>query len=221
MEDLFEGINTEKENQVARTESESNSSTESKEEKQLKWRDEYFKEKKEKEELKAKLEKRDIAFKELGFNGDVEEEVLKRRAERSGQSVEEIKAERDKTINEAKEQAKKELQKEYEQRFLEKQQRLKDLAEIKAKYPDVTVEDTIGLGKKFITLMATGYFTPLEAYEASKPKEEKIVSSGSTKGGVSTDEDYFSPEEVSQMTRAQVKKNFSKIEKSMEKWNKK
>lgn len=76
-----------------------------------------------------------------------------------------------------------------------------DISEIKKKFPDETAKSVKGLGRDFITIMATGLFTATEAYEkALSKKTAKPKSTGGVTQTVSNRKDYYTSDELDRLT---------------------
>lgn len=226
--DLFEDVEEETEEQieqeqdvvedVEKDEGEKPSEVKGKD----RWRDNYFKEKKAREGLEGQLAKFKQALKEYADSDDAEEVLLQKKANETGQTVEEIKAEREKYIEEGIKKGKELARTEWEKEQESKAVFTRDLAAIKEKYPDVVAKEVSDLGSDFIKLMQTGVVSAVEAYELTHKVEtkptKKTASTGSTEsvgGGV---KDFFTSEEVDNMSREEIRKNFDVIERSMTKW---
>lgn len=98
----------------------------------------------------------------------------------------------------------------------------KDLAEIRAAYPDEKAEDVAELGEEYLAMMATGKVSAIAAYEAVRAHKQrsapKAPSMGDVGGSAGKEKEFFTREEVLKMTQAEVSQNFEKIRKSQAKW---
>lgn len=96
-----------------------------------------------------------------------------------------------------------------------------DLSEIKTTYPDEKAASVFDLGEDFLRLCAGGV-APIVAYEAvraQKKRSSKLApSTGDIKAAPKPEGEFFTKEQVESMTPEQVKANYDKIRKSMEKW---
>lgn len=176
-----------------------------------KWRDEYFK-------AQNALKEKDEELKK--YKEAEKEKEIKAKAEKTGQSIEELKAEQEKIRAEAAREERAKIESEYQNKIEVEKQLAKDMADIKAKYPDEKRTSVQELGGKFLRLMLTGDYTAVEAYELCERKPvKKVVTTGSTEStGGAVDKDFFTAEEVKAMSPQEVAKNFDKIEKSIKKW---
>ena len=93
-----------------------------------------------------------------------------------------------------------------------------DLKEIKDAHPDVSIKDVEELGEDFFKYRAMG-IDAVSVYEAIQMKKGvppkpmgKVRTSAPTKTG------YFTRDEVANMSKEQIHKNFDKIRESMSKW---
>jgi len=92
-----------------------------------------------------------------------------------------------------------------------------DIEKIKAKYPDIEVLEDLPDG--FVDIMATGKIKdPVLAYEMLMPKKDTPVSTGSVKGKETIEKEFFTRDEVKNMSRSEIKKNYEKIIASQKKW---
>lgn len=98
----------------------------------------------------------------------------------------------------------------------------RDMAAIKAAYPDEQAKSVMDLGEDFMALMATGQLDAVGAYEAIRRKRnagrKQPPSMGAVATGGNEPKDYFTKEEVQRMSQAEVKKNLDVINKSMKRW---
>lgn len=222
MEDLFDEVTATVETEDNKQQDVAKETTqESKsEDKQEKWRDGFFKEKQAREALAAENKKYKDAFKALGIEDDPEAAVLKHKAEKTGQTEDEIRAEIERYKAQGKEEAKAELQAQEEQKAI----RLKDLEDIKAKFPDCKASDTLELGQEFIDLMRLGRYSAVEAYgivNRNKPEKKATVSTGSTEShGSPNEKTFFTAEEIRQMSPEDERKYHDIIMATMDKWSK-
>lgn len=239
MENLFENYETEIEDVVINDEAQNQSAivddgkTIETEKDKKKERADFFKAKKEIEEqkqslieenkrLKAKEQSYQKVVKELGYDGEVDEIEITLESEKSGKSVEEIKSQkrlRDEEIAKLADAKAEELvASKLEKKEIEKLVAV-DFASIREKYPDGQIrEEKL---KAFAVLRSNG-IGAVEAFEIlEKPtskESKKSVSTGSTEVLWIVEKEFYSKAEVDKMSEAEVRKNFSKIEKSMEMW---
>ena len=222
MENLFDDAETTVETAKDKGQDvESKPTQESKpEDKQEKWRDSFFKEKQAREALAAENKRYKDAFESLGIGKDPEAAVLKHKAEKTGQTEDEIRAEIELYKAQGKEEAKAELKAQEEQRAI----RQKDLEDIKAKFPDCKASDTLELGQEFIDLMKIGRYSAVEAYDIinrNKPEKKATVSTGSTEShGSPNEKTFFTAEEIRQMSPEDERKYHDIIMATMDKWSK-
>ena len=166
------------------------------------------------------------ALKAVGFNGEIDDVMMSLRGKNDGsyeneyikstqeyQSLErELKSKNDmlmKTIHE-----------------LRKVEFDKDLTSIKAVYPELEASSVWDLGSNYATLMASGIFDPLTAYETSKLLKERSTKQlpptmGSFASSESTGEKmYYSPKDVDRLSRDDYNnpRIIQRIRKSMTKW---
>lgn len=97
----------------------------------------------------------------------------------------------------------------------------KDLAEIRAAYPDETAASIDELGEEYLTIMQAGRVSALAAYEAvraHKQRQGQPPSMGDVGGSVGKEKEFFTRSEVLKMDPAQVSRNFEKIRRSQAKW---
>ena len=102
----------------------------------------------------------------------------------------------------------------------------KDLTSIKAVYPELEASSVWDLGSNYATLMASGIFDPLTAYETSKLlKERSTKQSPPTMGSFAASEStgekmYYSPKDVDKLSRDDYNnpRIIQRIRKSMTKW---
>lgn len=184
----------------------------------------------EREKRIAELEKEKSVYEkglgEMGYTG--EDAIFKAIAENTEKTVAEVKAAWEKKNTDIETAVKnhpavkkaEELAAEYEKRAAEAI-RQNDLIAIKAKYPDVEADDVSEFGDKFARLRLAG-FDAVEAYKFVQQETTKkpVISTGSTKGGGGDTSDYFTLDEIKAMSKAEVEKNYDKIEKSLKKINK-
>lgn len=220
MEDLFDDVETTVEtadNEGQDVEAKSTQESEVVDKKE-KWRDNFFKEKQVNEELSQKVKKYEEAFEVLGIDKDPEKAVLRHKAEKTGQTEEEIREE----IKRYKEQGKREAEEEMKRNQEMTALRLKDLEAIKAEHPECNVSDTVELGREFAELMSLGRYTAVEAYEIinrKKPEKKATVSTGSTEShGSANEKTFFTADEVRNMSPEDQEKFHDVIMKSMTKW---
>lgn len=159
---------------------------------------------------------------EYGLDGDLLDMVDQLAALQSGLSVDEIRQER--LLQEQQRQFINDIQHEkdfYKNIAVEK---LKSdlLAEIKNVYPDCSANSVDEFGLDFANLLQGGV-SPAVAYAAvnfaqnaaSTPLPPDI---GAVNNIDSPDSDYFTREQVKQMTKEQVHKHWKKIQRSRAKW---
>lgn len=98
----------------------------------------------------------------------------------------------------------------------------RDMAAIKAAYPDEQAKSVMDLGEDFMALMATGQLDAVGAYEAIRRKRnagrKQPPSMGAVATGGSEPKTFYTRDEVARMTPAEVEKNLDAINKSMAKW---
>lgn len=103
---------------------------------------------------------------------------------------------------------------------------LGQLSDFASLFPAVdidTVPESVWESVKKGTSLAAAYALYEKRMEAERVKIERINSINSLKSagaaGKNTANEYFTPDDVKKMSRAEVRSNFSKIKKSMAKWN--
>ena len=153
------------------------------------------------------------SLKASGFNGTIAEIADQITANARGVSVDAVREER------LSQQQQTNIQNERDMYKAELNKMLinADIEKIKAKYPDIEVFEDLPDG--FVDIMATGKIKdPVLAYEMLMPKKETPVSTGSVKGKETIEKEFFTRDEVKNMSRAEVKKNYDKIIASQKKW---
>lgn len=159
------------------------------------------------------------ALERLNFRGENTDELLDQvEAYNSGKSVDQIRKSR---------QAQERLMSLQQENVALRQRESRrvfadDLAEIKSKYPEVKAREIGELGDEFVRLRASGVDN-LMAYEVVRRHQELTQkptppSTGSVKSAGGAVKEYFTASEVRAMSPSEVKKNYAKIRKSMQKW---
>ena len=181
-------------------------------------------------ELAKQKAKYDKGLGEMGYKG--EDAIFKAVADSTGKSMAEVKAEWDKHNADIEEAVKnhpfvKEAEKLRAELLAEKERqeatiiRKNDLLAVKTKYPNEKAEDVGDFGEEFAGLRRAG-FDAVRAYEIlqlnKKEETKKPVSTGSTLGG-SNGTEYYTMDEIKAMTPDEMRKNYSKVEKSLKKIN--
>lgn len=184
-------------------------------------------------ELEAKLSKVTSTLQEKyglpkDMGADEIADVLLAHAERK--TVEQVKAEREAREAEVRERVKTDPEymsikaqlEEYERADAERQFAA-DLSEIKAKYPDEKATSVLKLGPEFLQLCASGFVTPLVAYEALRNNKKTTAppSTGDITSSSSKEKDFYTSEEVDKLTDEDYDKNpklMDIVRKSMLKW---
>ena len=167
------------------------------------------------EELERKLAEYDEALSYV-FEGEGDERVVKAKAFGEGKTEEQVKAERElESLKSEKERLEEELENvEVERRMAEDLEIIKKI--------DPSVKTLLDLDPSFFQMIATGYVSAEEAYYACKAKADRgKVKTPEPVGEVKTSpeaKDYFTRDEVEAMSKADVKKNFDAIRRSMTKW---
>lgn len=149
-----------------------------------------------------------------------------------GISVEQLAAER--AAEEAKNRKMVESDPEY-QRVMQENERLqqalvrdlmaKDFDILKSAHPDLKATSIEDLGEDFAKLRGLGWDAK-EAYAAIQAKEKANMktpppSTGSVKTSVASDKEFYTPEEVDRITREDLRKDptlIDKIKRSMARW---
>lgn len=185
------------------------------------------------EAMKAEKERLTNSFGLFGFKGNVDEIEDQAKAHYSGKTVEEVRNERlqaQKVIEEQQRREQETLAKDNQIKDLQRQLNARilddDLKKIQAIDPNVkSLEE---LGKKFFGMMASGDWTPEQAYYAIKSAENANKKTpppemGKVNATQKADKTYYTQAEVDAMIAADDKAldNPSvneKIRKSMTKW---
>jgi|GEM_PF-1686574 len=172
------------------------------------------------EKMKAKQDARIAALSNMGVDD------IDAMAEATGMTRDEVLA----TIQREEEAAEAEIRdkekdmriKELEDQILEAQverEMSKDLAELQ-KY-DPSIKSLEDLGEDFVAYIAAG-LNAKQAYAAVKSMKSTEPTPATPPGAISEtpppEKDYFTEDEVDNMTPSQVKANLSKIMASMSKW---
>ncbi|MBQ6929004.1 MAG: hypothetical protein IJN27_01675 [Oscillospiraceae bacterium] len=153
------------------------------------------------------------SLKASGFNGTAAEIADQIAASARGVSVETIREERLSQQQQADIRSERDMYK----AELNKMLISADIEKIKAKYPDIEVLEDLPDG--FVDIMATGKIKdPVLAYEMLMPKKDTPVSTGSVKGKETIEKEFFTRDEVKNMSRSEIKKNYEKIIASQKKW---
>lgn len=162
----------------------------------------------------SKYERLEKSLKDCGFEGSVEEIADSITARVKGIDVSEVRRQRE---DEQQRQSETE-QLSYYKSELSKILINRDIDKIREKYPEVeSLED---MPDGFIEIMATGKVkNPVVAYEMLLPKKEVPASTGSLKGAdINTAKDFFTKDEVNQMSDTDIERNLDKIRSSMSRW---
>ena len=100
-----------------------------------------------------------------------------------------------------------------------------ELGDFSSLFPNVSIDDIpecVWDSVKKGTSIAASYALYEKRTEAERIRREQINSLNASKSagiaGKDTANEYFSPEEVKKMSRAEVHANFAKIRRSMQKW---
>lgn len=187
-------------------------------------------------ELKKQLAERDKLMDTVGdiygYKGSPDEVRDMLIANDRGISVEQLRAERAADV--AKQRALVENDPEYK-RAIEENKHLqdvlvqdrmaKDLQMLKAAYPDLKAETVDDLGEDYAKLIGLGW-SAKEAYEGSLARTRANMktpppSTGPVKSQVPADKEFYTPEEVDRITREDLKKDptlMDKIKRSMARW---
>ena len=98
----------------------------------------------------------------------------------------------------------------------------KDLAAIKKAFPDEKAKHISELGDEFMAMMASGKVSAVAAYRAIREQRQldhpAPKSMGDVGGSGGTEKEYYTPDEVKRMSKAEISKNFDKIRRSMTQW---
>ncbi len=98
----------------------------------------------------------------------------------------------------------------------------RDLAAIKAAYPDEQAKSVTDLGNDFMAIMATGQLDAVRAYEAIRGKRnatrKQPPSMGPVAAGGSEPKTFYEKDEVARMSPAEIEKNLDAINNSMKHW---
>lgn len=98
----------------------------------------------------------------------------------------------------------------------------RDIAAIKAKYPDEQANSVLELGDDFMQIMSTGQLPAIVAYEAIRAKRnagrQQPPSMGAVATGGKEEKKYFTPDDIDRMTPAEIEKNLDAINASMRRW---
>ena len=95
-----------------------------------------------------------------------------------------------------------------------------DLAQIRAAHPEESARSVGELGPQYLAICAAGV-DPLCAYEAVRSHRDRTAPPPSTGafGGKPPAREFFTRDEVAQMSRSEIHRNFDKIRRSMSHWN--
>ena len=185
------------------------------------------------EAMKAEKERLTNSFGLFGFKGNVDEIEDQAKAHYTGKTVEEVRNERlqaQKVFEEQQRREQENLAKDNQIRDLQKQLNARilddDLKKIQAIDPNVkSLEE---LGKRFFGMMASGDWTPEQAYYAIKSAENANKKTpppeiGKVNATQKADKTYYTQDEVDAMIAANDKaldnpSVLEKIRKSMTKW---
>lgn len=175
----------------------------------------------EKQELERKLAEleaeRDEYNETLGLFFDGDDKIAQAQAHYNNISVEEARERVDaKRAETSLKQENEDLHAQLDE-LQYKQQKLDDLAEIKAKYPDAKIKDVEELGEEFFAYRAMG-IPASEVYNGLQMKKSKPPKSMGKPKTAPAEKSYFTKEEVDAMSKSEVSKNFEKIRASMSKW---
>ena len=185
------------------------------------------------EAMRAEKERLTNSFGLFGFKGNVDEIEDQAKAHYSGRTVEEVRNERlqaQKVFEEQQRREQENLAKDNQIRELQKQLNARilddDLKKIQA--IDPSVKSLEELGKKFFGMMASGDWTPEQAYYAIKSAENANKKTpppeiGKVNATQKADKTYYTSEEVDAMIASNDKalddpSVLEKIRKSMTKW---
>lgn len=161
-----------------------------------------------------------VTLEENSISSDItDEDINAAQKEKSEEDNEKI-AELTDTINSLKEKiAELEAASESQKRLLN------ELGEFNTLFPDVSVSnlpEEVWESVKAGTALAASYALYEKRMEAESQRIAKINASNFSKSagvaGKHTKNEYFTPEEVRNMSRAEVHINYSKIKESMKKW---
>ncbi len=153
------------------------------------------------------------SLKAQGFTGSIVEIADQITANARGISIEDVRTERETLTQQDNLKNERDFYKNQINEIIINQ----DINKIKSKYPDIeSLED---LPDGFVEIMATGKVKdPIIAYEMLRPQKEVPTSTGSLKSNDKQEKEYFTREEVKQMSKEQVHKNYEKIMASQKKW---
>ena len=97
----------------------------------------------------------------------------------------------------------------------------KDLESVKKYNPKESAKTVDDLGETFIKLRCSG-LDPVTAYEVAVKEKQRLnpapPSMGDVKGGNAAEPEFYTFEQVKNMTQAEVSKNYEKIRKSQARW---
>jgi hypothetical protein len=182
----------------------------------------------------------DAVKEHLGYQGSNPEEIrLAILAQQQGKSVAEIREQESLEVKRAQELLESNPEVIELRRFKAEQiakaqaeSLARDLAEIKAKYPNETAADIKELGETFAKLRAAGVDN-LTAYRAIKPdstvsvtpktEEPPLPETGAVNGAAATEEkEYYTPQEVDKLTKKDLSNPtvWERVRASMTKWGK-
>jgi hypothetical protein len=153
------------------------------------------------------------------WDGDSADDVLlKAQAQAEGVDYEQLKAEQERALVEARQREEANY---YKDLYLNSQAEAlmaKDLAEIQA--IDSNVKSLDELGADFGKLVCSGSLSAVEAYNIIKSRVKPLppTSAPIKNGNASVDKGFFTRDEVKAMTQEEVRKNYEKIQNSMGKW---
>ncbi|MEG2915246.1 MAG: hypothetical protein RR806_06340 [Oscillospiraceae bacterium] len=97
-----------------------------------------------------------------------------------------------------------------------------EFSKIKNLYPDEPAKDISDFGEDFINLISTQKVDPIVAYEAVRLAKIKTSKTPPSMGSINpkndSHQDFFTKDQVANMSQKEVKRYFDVIEKSMRKW---
>jgi hypothetical protein len=167
------------------------------------------------------LQKRNEEYEEaLGLFFDGDDKDVQAHAYYEDRPIEEVVAEREaKEELEALQNENAALKENLETKEVERLME-RDLAAIQEIDPNIKTLDD--LGEDFLSLIATGKLTGTQAYYAAKSMQDaKAIKKPDLPGAANQspeEKEYFTRDEVDNMSASEVHKNYDNIRKSMSKW---
>lgn len=163
-----------------------------------------------------------LVGKQYGYEGDAQAIADQLEAAATGKTVEDIRAARTAAEQQADQVRKLQEELELYKPLATQQFKSKLLADVKAVYPDVAAESVDDFGDEFTKLIGAGV-DPAVAYAATqnvaKAQEKPVPPQiGAVNSKAASESEYFTKDEVAKMSKAEVKKHYEKIRKSMPTW---